>query len=139
MGKYLEVPDDLLKRHPFPGPGMAVRIIGEVTREKVELLQEADAIIEEIIKKNNLYDQIWQIFPVLLPIKTVGVKGDKRSYENVIAIRAVQSIDGMTADWFKIPHEVLAEISTTLLNTVKGINRVVYDVSTKPPATIEWE
>ncbi len=139
MGKYLEVPDDLLKRHPFPGPGMAVRIIGEVTREKVELLQEADAIVEEIIKKNNLYDQIWQIFPVLLPIKTVGVKGDKRSYENVIAIRAVQSIDGMTADWFKIPHEVLAEISTTLLNTVKGINRVVYDVSTKPPATIEWE
>ncbi len=139
IGKLLNVPDEILQRHPFPGPGMAVRIIGEVTPEKVKILQEADYLVESIIKKHNLYNEIWQAFPVLLPVKTVGVKGDKRSYENVIAIRAVVSVDGMTADWYRMPYEVLAEISTSILNSVQGVNRVVYDISTKPPATIEWE
>jgi len=139
LGKLLNVPDEILKRHPFPGPGMAVRIIGEVSPEKVKIIQDADYIVESIIKRHGLYDEIWQVFPVLLPVKTVGVKGDKRSYENVIAIRAVVSVDGMTADWYRMPYEVLAEISTSILNNVHGVNRVVYDVSTKPPATIEWE
>ncbi|MDI6851591.1 MAG: glutamine-hydrolyzing GMP synthase [bacterium] len=139
LGKLLNVPDEVLKRHPFPGPGMAVRIIGEVSPEKVKIIQDADYIVESIIKKHGLYDEIWQVFPVLLPVKTVGVKGDKRSYENVIAIRAVASVDGMTADWYRMPYEVLAEISTSILNNVDGLNRVVYDISTKPPATIEWE
>jgi len=139
LGKLLNVPDEILKRHPFPGPGMAVRIIGEVSPEKVKIIQDADYIVESIIKRHGLYDEIWQVFPILLPVKTVGVKGDKRSYENVIAIRAVVSVDGMTADWYRMPYEVLAEISTSILNNVYGVNRVVYDVSTKPPATIEWE
>lgn len=139
LGRLLDVPEEILRRHPFPGPGMAVRIVGEVTPQKVRMLQEADQLIEEIIKRHDLYDKIWQIFPVFLPVKTVGIKGEKRSYENVLAIRAVVSLDGMTADWYRIPYKVLNEISSTLLNSIEGINRVVYDVSTKPPATIEWE
>jgi len=139
IGKILQVPEEILERHPFPGPGMAVRIIGEVTPQKVKIVQEADEIIENIVKKHGIYREIWQIFPVLLPVKTVGVKGDRKSYEYVLAIRAVTSTDGMTADWYKMPYPILMEISTTLLNTLEGINRVVYDVSTKPPATIEWE
>lgn len=139
IGGLLGVPEEILRRHPFPGPGMAVRIVGDVTPEKVKILQEADYLVEEIIKRHKIYDDIWQIFPVLLPVKTVGIKGDKRSYENVLAIRAVVSLDGMTADWYRMSYDILNEISTTLLNSVEGINRVVYDVSTKPPATIEWE
>jgi GMP synthase (glutamine-hydrolysing) len=139
IGKILGVPDEVLERHPFPGPGMAVRIIGEVTPAKVKIVQEADEIIENIIKEAGIYNNIWQIFPVLLPVRTVGVKGDKKSYEYVLALRAVTSVDGMTADWYKMPYELLQKISTTLLNTISEVNRVVYDISTKPPATIEWE
>lgn len=139
IGKILGVPDEILERHPFPGPGMAVRVIGEVTREKVKIAQEADEILEKIIKEKGIYNDIWQIFPVLLPVRTVGVKGDKKSYEYVLAIRAVTSLDGMTADWYKMPYDILQNISTTLLNSIPDVNRVVYDISTKPPATIEWE
>ncbi|MEO0265675.1 MAG: glutamine-hydrolyzing GMP synthase [candidate division WOR-3 bacterium] len=139
IGKILGVPDEILERHPFPGPGMAVRVIGEVTKEKVKIVQDADEIIEKIVKEKGIYNDIWQIFPVLLPVRTVGVKGDKKSYEYVLAIRAVTSLDGMTADWYKMPYDVLQHISTTLLNSIHDINRVVYDISTKPPATIEWE
>ncbi|MGB9824793.1 MAG: glutamine-hydrolyzing GMP synthase [Candidatus Hydrothermia bacterium] len=139
IGKILGVPDEILERHPFPGPGMAVRIIGEVTPDKVRIVQEADETIEKIIKAAGIYNDIWQIFPVLLPVRTVGIKGDKKSYEYVLAIRAVTSVDGMTADWYKMPYDLLQKISTTLLNTIPEVNRVVYDISTKPPATIEWE
>ncbi|MDD5455094.1 MAG: glutamine-hydrolyzing GMP synthase, partial [Candidatus Ratteibacteria bacterium] len=139
VGKELGLPDSIISRQPFPGPGLAVRIIGEVTKERLEILREADARIQEEIKKAGLYTKIWQSFGVLLPIKTVGVMGDERTYENVIAIRAVTSKDGMTADWAKLPYELLGRISNRIINEVKGVNRVAYDISSKPPATIEWE
>lgn len=139
IGKGLGLPDEIIKRQPFPGPGLAVRIIGEVSEERIEILRNADEIVESEIKKSGLYDEIWQAFAVLLPIKTVGVMGDKRTYENVIALRCVSSLDGMTADWVKLPHEILGHISRRIINEVEGVNRVVYDISSKPPATIEWE
>lgn len=139
LGKKLGVPEKLLKRHPFPGPGLAVRVIGEITEDKLILLREADAIFMEELQNSGSYDQVWQAFSVLLPVQTVGVMGDERTYENVVALRAVTSLDGMTADWAKLPYELLQKISNRIINEVKGINRVVYDVSSKPPATIEWE
>lgn len=139
IGRDLRIPEDLLRRHPFPGPGFAVRILGEVTEEHLKLLRAADLIIEEELNLAQLYDSIWQAFPVLLPISTVGVMGDFRTYERVLAIRAVTSVDGMTADWARLPHDVLGRISTRLISEVRGINRVVFDVSSKPPSTIEWE
>jgi GMP synthase (glutamine-hydrolysing) len=139
IGAKLGMPDDIIHRQPFPGPGLAVRIIGEVTAERVKVLQLADDIVVAEIKKAGLYHKLWQAFAVLLPIKTVGVMGDLRTYESVCAIRAVESKDAMTANWAKIPYEVLDIISKRIINEVKGINRVVYDISSKPPATIEWE
>jgi GMP synthase (glutamine-hydrolysing) len=139
IGKHLGVPDSVLKRQPFPGPGLAIRILGEVTKERLEMLREADDRILEEIRRAGLYNDIWQAFAVLLPVKSVGVMGDQRTYENVLAIRCVTSTDGMTADWFQLPYDVLGKISNRIINEVKGINRVVYDVSSKPPATIEWE
>ncbi|MCZ6777266.1 MAG: glutamine-hydrolyzing GMP synthase [Ignavibacteria bacterium] len=139
VGTELGLPDDLVWRHPFPGPGLAVRVLGEITRERLDLLREADTIFVEEVKKAGLYRDIWQGFVVLLPVKSVGVMGDGRTYEYTAAIRAVSSVDGMTADWFRIPHDVLARISSRITNEVHGINRVVYDISSKPPATIEWE
>lgn len=139
IGKHLGLPDSILKRQPFPGPGLAIRILGEVTQERLEMLREADDRIVDEIKKAGLYNEIWQAFGILLPIKTVGVMGDQRTYENVIAIRAVTSTDGMTADWAQVPYDVLGKISNRVINEVHGVNRVVYDVSSKPPATIEWE
>jgi GMP synthase (glutamine-hydrolysing) len=126
-------------RHPFPGPGLAVRILGEVTPERVALLQQADAIFIEEIRRAGLYDGIAQAFAVLLPVRSVGVMGDLRTYENVLALRAVETGDFMTADWSRLPHEFLARVSTRIVNDVRGINRVVYDISSKPPSTIEWE
>ena len=139
VGRELGVPEDILGRHPFPGPGLAVRVIGEITQERLYILQEADDIYIEEIKKAGLYDDIWQAFAVLLPVKSVGVMGDERTYENVIALRAVTSTDGMTADWAQIPHSVLGIIANRIINEVQGVNRVVYDISSKPPSTIEWE
>lgn len=139
VAKILKLPPAMVSRHPFPGPGLAVRIIGEVNAKQLRILREADDILIRIIRKNNLYNDIWQAFCVLLPLKTVGVMGDKRTYEYVAAIRSVNSLDGMTADWSKIPHAVLNEISNAIINKVRGINRVVFDISSKPPATIEWE
>lgn len=139
VGKSLNIDPVLLGRHPFPGPGLAIRILGEVTAEKVKLLQEADAIYIDALRRHNLYDKVWQAGTILLPIYSVGVMGDERTYEQVVALRAVQSIDGMTADWSPLPHEVLGEISNEIINKVRGINRVVYDISSKPPSTIEWE
>ncbi len=139
LGKRLMLPREILWRQPFPGPGLAIRIIGSVTSERLEILREADYITVEEIKKANLYFNLWQAFTVLLPIKSVGVMGDERTYENVIAIRAVESVDAMTADWAKISYEVLNRISNRIINEVKGVNRVVYDISSKPPSTIEWE
>lgn len=139
VGRLLKISDHFIMRHPFPGPGLAVRIIGSVDKEKLELLREADYIYINTLLKRNLYNKIWQAFSVLLPVSTVGVMGDSRTYERVIALRAVESVDGMTANWFPMPHDVLEEISTQITNKVKGINRVVYDVSNKPPSTIEWE
>ena len=139
VGAEIDVPQEILRRHPFPGPGLAVRILGEISEERLAILRPADQIYLHELKRNNLYDQIWQAFAVLLPIQTVGVMGDERTYENVIALRAVTSLDGMTADWAKIPEEVLAHISNRISNEVKGVNRVVYDISSKPPSTIEWE
>jgi len=139
VAKILGLPENIIHRQPFPGPGLAVRIVGEVTRERIRILQNADAILEKIIIKKGLYRKIWQSFCVLLPIKSVGVMGDKRTYENAVAIRAVESMDGMTADWAKIPYDILEQISNTIINQVRGINRVVLDISSKPPATIEWE
>ncbi len=139
LGAQLGMPDTILWRHPFPGPGLAVRILGEVTADRVALLQEADAIAMEEIRRAGLYRNIWQAFVVLLPVKSVGVMGDERTYEHVAALRAVEASDGMTADWYPIPHEVLAVVSNRIINEVRGINRVVYDISSKPPSTIEWE
>ncbi|MFQ3675737.1 MAG: glutamine-hydrolyzing GMP synthase [Endomicrobiia bacterium] len=139
LGKKLGLPDEILFRHPFPGPGLAVRVIGCVSRERLELLRRSDKIIEEEIMFSGLYNKIWQSFGVLLPIKTVGIMGDNRTYENVLAIRAVESEDAMTADWYRLPYDLLKKISNRIINEVRGINRVVYDISSKPPATIEWE
>lgn len=139
VGKELGIPPEILNRHPFPGPGLAIRILGEVTPEKVQILQEADDIYIETLRKHNLYDKIWQAGAILLDSRSVGVMGDERTYEYVLALRAVHSTDGMTADWVHLPYEVLGEISNKIINRVKGINRVVYDISSKPPATIEWE
>jgi GMP synthase (glutamine-hydrolysing) len=139
IGRELGVPQEILTRHPFPGPGLAVRIIGEITPERIRLLQAADRILDEELRFAELYHSVWQAFPVLLPISTVGVMGDERTYEKVVAIRAVTSVDGMTADWARLPHEVLARISSRIVSEVRGINRVVYDISSKPPSTIEWE
>lgn len=139
VGKALNLPPEILNRHPFPGPGLAIRIIGEINAQNVQLLQQADQIYIDHLKSSGWYDKIWQAGAILLPIHTVGVMGDERTYERVIALRAVHSTDGMTAEWSHIPHELLANISNDIINTVKGINRVVYDISTKPPATIEWE
>jgi GMP synthase (glutamine-hydrolysing) len=139
IGRELGVPEEILTRHPFPGPGLAVRILGEVTEERIRLLQAADRILDEELRLGDLYSAVWQAFPVLLPVSTVGVMGDERTYERVIAIRAVTSLDGMTADWARLPHDILARISTRLVSEIKGINRVVYDISSKPPSTIEWE
>jgi GMP synthase (glutamine-hydrolysing) len=139
LGRELGLPQELVGRHPFPGPGLAVRVIGAITPERLRILREADARFIEEIQKAGLYDKIWQAFAVLLPVKSVGVMGDERTYENVIALRAVTSTDGMTADWFEIPKPILSKISNRIINEVKGVNRVVYDISSKPPATIEWE
>jgi GMP synthase (glutamine-hydrolysing) len=135
----LGLPPQFVGRHPFPGPGLAIRIPGEITPEKVAVLQKADAIYLEEIRKAGLYDSIWQAFAVLLPVKTVGVMGDARTYEDVLALRAVTSTDGMTADFFEFPWEVLGRCATRIINEVRGVNRVVYDVTSKPPGTIEWE
>lgn len=139
LGRELGMPDEIISRHPFPGPGLAIRIIDEVTQMRADILRKADAIVLEEIKKAGLYHEIWQAFAVLLPIRTVGVMGDERTYENVVAVRAVKSVDGMTADWAKIPYDVLGTISSRIINEVRGINRVVFDISSKPPSTIEWE
>ncbi len=139
VGRELGLPETIVGRHPFPGPGLAIRILSDITREKIDVLQRADAIYLEGIREAGLYDDIWQAFAVLLPVRSVGVMGDYRTYENVVALRAVTSLDGMTADWFPFPHDVLGRISNRIINEVRGVNRVVYDVSSKPPATIEWE
>jgi len=139
VGADLGLAEDLIWRHPFPGPGLAVRVLGEITKERLDLLREADAILVEEVKKAGLYRTIWQGFVVLLPVQSVGVMGDGRTYDFTVAVRAVTSVDGMTADWFRMPHEVMAAISSRITNEVRGINRVVYDISSKPPATIEWE
>ena len=131
--------EEFVGRHPFPGPGLAIRILGEVTEERLDILREADAIYLEEIRAAGLYDEIWQAFAILLPVQSVGVMGDARTYENVLSLRAVTSRDGMTADWYPFPSEVLANISTRIINEVRGVNRVTYDISSKPPATIEWE
>ena len=139
VGKAMNLSDILLGRHPFPGPGLAIRILGDITPEKVVLLQEADYIYTQILRKTGWYEKIWQAGAILLPVHSVGVMGDERTYEQVVALRAVSSTDGMTADWVHIPYDILAEISNAIINQVRGINRVVYDISSKPPATIEWE
>ena len=139
IGKDLGIPDEILQRHPFPGPGLGVRILGDITPEKVELLQKADKIFIEELRRFDLYKEVWQAFAVLLPIQSVGVMGDFRTYEKTVAIRAVTSTDGMTADWARLPHDFLAKVSSRITSEVRGINRVVYDISSKPPSTIEWE
>jgi GMP synthase (glutamine-hydrolysing) len=139
LGRELGLPPEVLDRHPFPGPGLAVRIIGEITPERLEVLRQADAIFLDELEHSELYNQVWQAFAILLPIKTVGVMGDERTYEHVIALRAVTSQDGMTADWAKLPYTFLENVSNRIINEVKGVNRVVYDISSKPPSTIEWE
>jgi len=139
LGRMLGLPEAFIRRHPFPGPGLAVRILGEVTKERCDLLRKVDAIFIEELENKGVYDSVWQAFAVLLPIKAVGVMGDERTYEHVVSLRAVTSVDGMTADWARIDPEILAEIANRIIRSVKGINRVVYDISSKPPATIEWE
>jgi len=139
IGRELKMPIDIIERQPFPGPGLAIRIVGEVTESRLSILRDADVIVLEEIKKAGLYKDIWQSFAVLLPIKTVGVMGDERTYENVVAIRAVTSQDGMTADWAKLPYDLMGTLSNRIINEVKGVNRVVFDISSKPPSTIEWE
>jgi GMP synthase (glutamine-hydrolysing) len=139
VGRELGVPDWFVERHPFPGPGLAIRILGEITPERIDILQRADAIYIEEIRNAGLYNEIWQAFAVLLPVRSVGVMGDERTYENTCALRAVTSTDGMTADWYPMPYDVLARMSSRIINEVRGINRVVYDITSKPPGTIEWE
>ncbi|MAP02775.1 MAG: glutamine-hydrolyzing GMP synthase [Candidatus Marinimicrobia bacterium] len=139
VGVELGLPKELVFRHPFPGPGLAVRIIGEINKERVKILQQADKIFIDALYEDDLYDKIWQAFAVLIPVKTVGVMGDQRTYENLISLRAVTSSDGMTADWFRFPQDTLAKVSNRIVNNVKGVNRVVYDITSKPPGTIEWE
>ena len=139
LGKELGMPDDMVGRHPFPGPGLAIRVLGELSAEKLELLRQADAVYIDEIRKSGLYNEIWQAFAVLLPIKTVGVMGDARSYDYVCTLRAVTSTDGMTADYYPFAHDFLARVSNRITNEVKGINRITYDITSKPPATIEWE
>jgi len=139
VGLELGIPEEMINRHPFPGPGLAIRILGEVTEEKVKLLQEADHLYISALKEFDLYNKVWQAGTILLPVKSVGVMGDERTYEHTVALRAVTSVDGMTADWAHLPYDFLAHISSTIINNVRGINRVVYDISSKPPATIEWE
>ncbi|NTW56671.1 MAG: glutamine-hydrolyzing GMP synthase [Chlorobiaceae bacterium] len=139
VGRELGISEELLMRHPFPGPGLAVRVLGSVSKDRLDVLREADEIYIEELKSNGHYQQVWQAFSVLLPVQSVGVMGDKRTYENVLALRAVESSDGMTADWAQLPHDFLARVSNRIINEVRGINRVAYDISSKPPATIEWE
>jgi GMP synthase (glutamine-hydrolysing) len=139
VGRGLAIPEKIIGRHPFPGPGLAIRILGDITEEKVKTLQEVDYIFIQGLKDHGLYDQVWQAGAILLPIQSVGVMGDERTYEKVVALRAVGSVDGMTADWIHLPYEFLAKMSNDIINRVKGVNRVVYDISSKPPATIEWE
>jgi len=139
VGAEMGIDAKLLGRHPFPGPGLAIRILGDITREKVRILQEVDAIFIEGLRDWNLYDKVWQAGAILLPVDSVGVMGDERTYEKVVALRAVESTDGMTADWVDLPYNFLQKVSNQIINRVKGVNRVVYDISSKPPATIEWE
>tara|TARA_B100001093_G_scaffold66566_1_gene56551 strand:- start:2344 stop:3096 length:753 start_codon:yes stop_codon:yes gene_type:complete len=139
VGRSLDIPDSILERHPFPGPGLGIRILGEVNKEKVDLLQNADDIFISSLIDSGLYNEVWQAATILLPVKSVGVMGDERTYEYTVVLRAVTSLDGMTADWSRLPDEFLAEVSNKIINRVRGINRVVYDISSKPPATIEWE
>ena len=139
VGKSLDIDKNILGRHPFPGPGLAIRILGEINKENVEMLQEVDHIFITALKEANLYEKIWQAGAMLLPVKSVGVMGDERTYEKCVALRAVESTDGMTADWVDLPYKFLQDVSNKIINRVKGVNRVVYDISSKPPATIEWE
>jgi len=139
LGSEIGLPENLIWRQPFPGPGLAIRIIGEVTRARLAILREVDAVLLEEIRQSGYYRKLWQSFAVLLPIKSVGIMGDSRTYENIVAIRAVTSRDAMTADWAKLPHKLLGTISNRIINEVRGVNRVVYDISSKPPSTIEWE
>ncbi|HEY8206167.1 MAG TPA: GMP synthase (glutamine-hydrolyzing), partial [Myxococcaceae bacterium] len=139
LGRELGLPEELLGRHPFPGPGLAIRVLGEITPERLELVRKADVVVQEEVRAAGLYGALWQAFAVLLPVQSVGVMGDERTYESTCVLRAVQSVDGMTADWARLPYDVLGKISARICNEVRGINRVVYDISSKPPATIEWE
>ncbi|OGX28692.1 MAG: glutamine-hydrolyzing GMP synthase, partial [Omnitrophica WOR_2 bacterium RIFCSPHIGHO2_01_FULL_49_10] len=139
VGKAMGLSNEIILRQPFPGPGLAIRVIGDITKERLDILREADLVVIEEIKKAEFYREVWQSFAILLPIKTVGVMGDERTYENVIALRAVTSADGMTADWARLPYDLLERISNRIINEVRGVNRVVYDISSKPPSTIEWE
>ena len=139
MGKELGLPDNIIRRQPFPGPGLAIRIIGDVTKERITTLQEADSIIRDEVERNPQFKHIWQSFAILIPVKTVGVMGDERTYANVIALRIVESEDAMTADWARIPYDTLDITARRIINEVPGVNRVVYDISSKPPSTIEWE
>jgi len=139
VGKLLKIDDVILSRHPFPGPGLAIRILGDITPEKVRIIQDVDDIFIQGLKRSGLYHEVWQAAAILLPVYSVGVMGDERTYKNVVALRSVNSVDGMTADWSHLPHEFLGQISSEIINKVKEVNRVVYDISSKPPATIEWE
>ena len=139
VGRELGMPEHLIKRHPFPGPGLAVRILGDITREKVRILQDADDIFISALREAGLYDSIWQAGVILLPVNSVGVMGDERTYEQAVALRAVSSTDAMTADWTHLPYDFLAKVSNDIINRVRGVNRVCYDISSKPPSTIEWE